>query len=190
MTQQYPGQQPQQPQWGTQQPQYGPPPVAPKKKSLGKKIGLGCGGIFAVFVLIGIIAAVAGGGDDKDSNADKTSTSNSQPAKGDDKKKDGKPAPARKELSQAEQFKAFINKNGTASEKAAAKHITKVQGADKQNDILDAPEIYTDFSGGLVGPHQGEGKLLASAFADWKDSENGLVTVYDKDGELLANGNF
>ncbi|MGW1093389.1 hypothetical protein ACWD4L_46305 [Streptomyces sp. NPDC002596] len=104
-------------------------------------------------------------------------------------KKKEAPAP-KKELSQAEQFKAFIDKNGTAAEKAAAKHITKVQGADETNDIMDTADVYTDFTGGLMGPHQGEGKLLASAFADWKSSKNGLVTIYDKAGEILSTGNY
>ncbi|MBL1094459.1 MULTISPECIES: hypothetical protein [Streptomyces] len=50
--------------------------------------------------------------------------------------------------------------------------------------------VYTDFTSGLMGPHQGEGKLIAGAFADWKDSKNGLVTTYDAKGELLSHGNF
>jgi hypothetical protein len=37
--------------------------------------------------------------------------------------------------------------------------------------------------------------LVASAFADWQKSrgqasENGLVTVYDKNAEILSNGQF
>ncbi|TWF87015.1 hypothetical protein [Streptomyces capillispiralis] len=92
--------------------------------------------------------------------------------------------------SQAEQFKAFVQKNGTAAEKEAVAHVTKVQGADEQNDILDSADIFTDFTGGLMGEGMGPAKLLASAFADWKQSENGLVTVYDADGELLGTGNF
>ncbi|WP_405845523.1 hypothetical protein OG528_05720 [Streptomyces platensis] len=51
-------------------------------------------------------------------------------------------------------------------------------------------KMSTDFTGGLMGPHQSEGKLIASAFADWKESKNGLVTVYDVKGEILSNGNF
>ncbi|MGW3723563.1 hypothetical protein [Streptomyces sp. NPDC000851] len=74
--------------------------------------------------------------------------------------------------------------------KEAVKHVTKVTGADKRNDILDAPEVFTDFTGGLVGPHAGEGKLIASAFTSCYESDNGLVTVYDKDGEILANANY
>ncbi|CAM5515274.1 hypothetical protein ACFUV2_28945 [Streptomyces pilosus] len=92
--------------------------------------------------------------------------------------------------SQAEQFKAFVQKNGTPQEKEAVAHVTKVQGADEQNDILDAADVHTDFTGGITGEGTGPAKLIASAFADWKQSENGLVTVYDAEGELLGNGNF
>ncbi|MET8094844.1 hypothetical protein ABZV29_00015 [Streptomyces sp. NPDC005236] len=56
-------------------------------------------------------------------------------------------------------------------------------------------DVYTDYSGGMFGPHANDGKLIASAFADWqksrgKSSENGLVTVYDKGAETLSNGKF
>jgi hypothetical protein len=88
-----------------------------------------------------------------------------------------------------------VQAHGTATEKASAQHITKVQGADSNNDILDAADIYTDYAGGMMGPHQSDGKLIASAFADWeasrgKNSSNGLVTVYDKTGQILSNGNY
>ncbi|MEU6336437.1 hypothetical protein ACPC27_05695 [Streptomyces cellulosae] len=102
----------------------------------------------------------------------------------------GKTDKAEKKASQAEQFKAFVEENGTAQEKEAVAHVIKVQGADEQNDILDTADVYTDFTGGLMGEGSGPAKLIASAFADWKQSENGLVTVYDADGELLGNGQF
>ncbi|MET9775404.1 hypothetical protein ABZ023_14285 [Streptomyces sp. NPDC006367] len=92
--------------------------------------------------------------------------------------------------SQADRFKAFVEKNGTATEKQAVSHVTKVQGADEQNDILDTADVYTDFTGGIMGEGTGPAKLIASAFADWKDSDNGLVTVYDAEGEILGNGEF
>ncbi|MGW8375752.1 hypothetical protein [Streptomyces sp. ODS28] len=175
--QQYP-QQPQQP-FGQAPFQQQPfPPQPPQKKSgAGKKVGLGCLGVVAVCVLIGIgSAAMSGGGEDGDATA---STSEAKDA--------GQKA---EKQSQADQFKAYVSKNGSPAEKKAVAHVTKVQGAGEQNDVLDAADIYTDYAGGLTGAHTGEGKLLASAFADWKDSENGLVTVYDKDGEILSNGNF
>lgn len=98
---------------------------------------------------------------------------------------DSKPAE-----SQVEKFKAFVAENGTAGEREAMKHVIKVQGADDMNDILDSASVYTDLKGGLVGPDSGTGKLIASAFADWRSSKNGLVTVYGEDGDLIATGNF
>ncbi|MFF3503687.1 hypothetical protein [Streptomyces sp. NPDC003247] len=65
MSQQYPPQQPnqphpQQPGWGGgPQPGFPPPP---KRRGVGKILGLGCAGIIGLFVLIGVISAIAGGG--------------------------------------------------------------------------------------------------------------------------------
>lgn len=87
MSQQYPQEPgfgpPQQPGWGTppqqptqwgaphQQPQPGwgapPPPQPPKKSSTGKIVGIGCAGVFALFVIIGVIGAAVGGGSDDSS---------------------------------------------------------------------------------------------------------------------------
>ncbi len=97
---------------------------------------------------------------------------------------------AKATATQAERFEAFVEKNGTTTEKEAVRHVTKVQGADEQNDIMDTAEVFTDYSGGMMGTHAEDGKLIASAFADWRSSENGLVTVYGGDGEILSNGNF
>ncbi|WP_263165420.1 hypothetical protein [Streptomyces sp. SCSIO ZS0520] len=193
-------QQPHQQPWGTppQQPQaWGAPMPQPPKKGKGKKIALG---IVGGFVGIIVIAAVASGGSDStdDSKAnDKPAAAAQKPAEkpAEAEKADAKPAdkPVKKPVdkgSQADQFKAFVTKNGTPAEKTAVAHVTKVQGADERNDIMDSADVYTDWSGGIMSPNQGKAKILASAFADWKDSDNGLVTVYDKDGELMANGNF
>ncbi|MFD1274874.1 hypothetical protein [Streptomyces kaempferi] len=133
-------------------------------------------------IVVGLIAIGACSAATNDSGT-KTGTDNAKPAA--TAKADSKTM-----ASQAEQFTACVNKNGTPTEKAAVKHVTKVTGADKQNNILDAPEVYTDFSGGLAGPHQAEGKLIATAFTSCYKSDNGLVTVYDKDAQVLANAQF
>ncbi|MCZ1011030.1 hypothetical protein [Streptomyces lydicus] len=202
MNQQYPDQPGQQPPMPVGM--YAPPPP-PKKRSAAAKIGIGCGGAFGALVLIGIVAAALGGSDattraDEPAKPGKTAAPAKGQAKEDAKaagvKPKGKSEEKPKEKpeaapeSPADRFKAFVVQHGSANEKAAIAHVTKVQGAEEQNDILDSVDIYTDFTGGLLGPHQSEGKLIASAFADWKTSRNGLVTIYDAKGEMLANGNF
>ena len=86
---------PQQPGWGNggQQP-YGQPPFQPqppKKRSVGKVVGLGCLGIVGLFVVIVIIvAAVGGGGSDNDSSGSPKSAApagKSSDKAGDDTKK-------------------------------------------------------------------------------------------------------
>ncbi|MEV6176933.1 PASTA domain-containing protein [Streptomyces sp. NPDC052015] len=74
-----------QPGFGTsQQPGWGPPPPAPKRTSAGKIVGLGCLGIVAFFVVVTIIGAIVGSGDD--TKADSSSTASAEPGvKGDDK---------------------------------------------------------------------------------------------------------
>lgn len=91
---------------------------------------------------------------------------------------------------QAEQFQKCAAEKGTAGEKTAVKHVVKVTGADEHNGIADTADVFTNYTGGLIGPHAGDGKLIASAFASCYSSKNGLVTVYDKAGDVLANGNY
>ncbi|MEU9731559.1 hypothetical protein [Streptomyces sp. NPDC048002] len=197
--QQYP-QQPQQPGWGQQpaQPGFGypqppghPQPQPPKKRKVGKVLGITA----AVFVGLVAVGSLADGGSDAkdDSNKDKAVTAPSEePKAADGAEPDAEPAqqePA-KEKSQAEEFKDCVAESGTAGEKQAVAHVTKVTGADKNNDILDSAEVFTDFTGGLMSADNGEAKLIASAFASCYESENGLVTVYGSDGDIISNGNY
>ncbi|GGX17587.1 hypothetical protein GCM10010297_43670 [Streptomyces malachitofuscus] len=159
---------------------------------MGMKSKIALGAVVGI-VVIGAVSANSGDADGGSTGKD-SSASAQQRAGGSkaDGASDTKPAEDKgvEKASQAEQFKAFVQKNGTAKEKEAVSHVTKVQGADEQNNILDAADVYTDFTGGMLGEGMGPAKLIASAFADWKQSDNGLVTVYDADGELLGNGNF
>ncbi|WP_309235462.1 hypothetical protein [Streptomyces sp. TRM64462] len=164
------------------------PPQPPKKgMSTGAIVAITLGSVFVALILLG---ALVGGSSDTASRpkAPAASTAQGQDAK--PAEKPAEPATPVKEQSQADQFKEFVAKNGTPQEKTAAEHVTRIQGADEQNDLLDTAEIHTDYAGGLLGPNAGKGKLLASVFAEWRQSKNGLVTVYDKDGEILANGNY
>ncbi|WP_327329369.1 MULTISPECIES: hypothetical protein [unclassified Streptomyces] len=191
MSQQYPQNQQHPYQGGPAAHPGGPvPPQQPQPKKswfARHKVLTALGGVFAFFMVL----AIATSGGDVDKGSGTAATAPQKQASADAvEAADDKPAEEKRKLSQADRFKAFVAENGTAAEKAAAEHVTKVQGADGSNGILDAADVYTDFTGGMTGPHQGEGKLLASAFADWKDSENGLVTVYDEGGEILSNGNY
>ncbi|MFC5216759.1 hypothetical protein [Streptomyces coerulescens] len=175
---------PQQPGWG------GPPPQPPKKRSIGKILGI----TGAVLVGLIVIAAVAGGGDDSTdgSNKDKAVAATSNKPKAAEEQAADEPAkeePA-EDKSQAEQFKDCVAKSGTDSEKAAVDHVTKVTGTDKSNDILDAAEVFTDYKGGFLSKNAGDAKLIASAFASCYESKNGLVTVYGSDGDMISNGNY
>ncbi|QFZ76608.1 hypothetical protein GFH48_28065 [Streptomyces fagopyri] len=186
----------QQPGWGgpPQAPGHGASaPRPPRKRGVGRVVGLGLLGVLGLIVVIGIAGAAGrGGGADEDSGASNSSVHNEarSEARSDSRDGSGDGAGDTGAGSQAADFRSCVDKNGTATEKAAVRHITKVTGADKRNNILDAPEVFTDFSGGLTGPHQGEGKLIASAFSSCYESDNGLVTVYDKAGQILANGTF
>ncbi|MEV4041453.1 hypothetical protein [Streptomyces sp. NPDC049744] len=91
---------------------------------------------------------------------------------------------------EAERFQECVGRTGTASEKKAIKHVTKVTGVDEQNGIADLADVYTDYAGGLMGGHAGDGRLIASAFTSCYKSANGLVTVYGKDGDLLATERY
>ncbi|MFI2910978.1 hypothetical protein ACG2OD_22445 [Streptomyces sp. PDY-4] len=159
---------------------------------MGMKSKLVLGAVVGI-VVIGAVSANSGDADGGSGDKGTSASAEQQSAgtKSDDRS-DAKPAEDKgaEKASQAEQFKAFVRKNGTPQEKDAVSHITKVQGADEQNDILDAADVYTDFTGGIMGEGTGPAKLIASAFADWKQSDNGLVTVYDADGEIIGNGNF
>ncbi|WP_234365180.1 hypothetical protein [Streptomyces sp. RTd22] len=138
-------------------------------------------------IAVGVIGGIASGGGKESEDSGGSGTAVSAPRK---KTEPGQADAKSADRSQAREFADFVAKNGTPPEKAAVGHVTKVQGADEQNDVLDSAEVWTDYTGGMMGPHASDGKLIASAFADWKNSENGLVTVYDAEGEILSNGNF
>lgn len=180
------------------------PPQAPQKSWAARNPAAtvlivlgGVVGAFVIFiVIIGLLVSGSSSDDKKPSEAVAAESSTpakkpaDEPTKKAEEKPKAKPKPAPKQLSQADQFKAFVAKNGLPGEKEAVKHVTKVQGADERNDILDTAEVHTDFSGGFMSPDHGKAALIASAFADWKDSKNGLVSVNGKDGKLIANGNY
>ncbi|MFH9967350.1 hypothetical protein ACH4PR_39245 [Streptomyces mirabilis] len=192
---------PQQPGF-PQQPGYPQPPLPQKKRSKAKLGCLGCGGILAAVIVIGgIAAAVGSGSDDSSSSASSSAASaGSSKATGSAKATNSAKATSSSKAAAPQQstvdaFKAYVKQHESAKTREAATHVTKVQGADKNNDIMDTADIYTDYSGDLMSADTGKAKLLASAFADFqssrgKGSKNGLVTVYNADGDILSNGNY
>ncbi|MFE2718498.1 hypothetical protein ACFXKI_42855 [Streptomyces mirabilis] len=189
---------PQQPGF-PQQPGYPPPPLPQKKRSKAKMGCLGCGGILAAAIVIGGIAAAVGSGSGDSSpsaanSAASPKTTASSKTSG-AAKTTGSSKTAAPRQSTLDAFKAYVKKHESTKTRAAVAHVTKVQGADKNNDILDAADIYTDYTGDLLSADTGSAKLLASAFADFqssrgKASKNGLVTVYNADGDILSNGKY
>lgn len=88
-----------------------------------------------------------------------------------------------------QKFQACVANGGTATEKAAVGHVTKLSGMDDWNGVLDNPKAFTDFNGGMAA-HGADATLIAAAFADCYKSDNGLITVYDRDGHVVGAGNF
>ncbi|MFC4328355.1 hypothetical protein ACFPC0_11005 [Streptomyces andamanensis] len=142
-------------------------------------------GLVAAAVAFGATACEDGS---KDKGSDAKATASKETGKDAGK--------AEEKQSTVDAFKAFVGKHGTANEKAAVKHVVKVQGADENNDLLDAAEIHTDYKGDMMDSSvSGAAKLLASSFADFqkdrgKDSKNGLVSVYNAAGDLVGNGKY
>ncbi|MEU7056746.1 hypothetical protein [Streptomyces sp. NPDC046197] len=179
-----------------QQPAYPQPPSPQKKRSKAKLGCLGCGGVLAAAIVIGGIAAAVGSGSGDSSSSAASSAASTGSAKGGHSSKGtGSSKTAAPQQSTVDAFKAYVKKHESAKTREAATHVTKVQGADKNNDILDTADIYTDYTGDLASADTGNAKLLVSAFADFqagrgKASKNGLVTVYNADGDILSNGNY
>ncbi|RNG17955.1 hypothetical protein EEJ42_28625 [Streptomyces botrytidirepellens] len=164
-----------------------PVPPQPRRSWFARhKVLTAIGALIGVCVIGGIASGGGKDGEDSGGSGGSDTAASAPRTKTEPEQADAKSA----DRSQAREFADFVTKNGTPTEKAAVEHVTKVQGADEQNDVLDSAEVWTDYTGGMMGPHASDGKLIASAFADWKNSENGLVTVYDAEGEILSNGNF
>lgn len=147
-------------------------------------------GSVAGVVLIAGISSAAGGSDESAKPNDRAAIQPSAKPNDEPTTSSTSRPKAKVQKTQAEEFVACVKESGTPSEKAAVEHVTKVTGADKTNDIADLAEIFTDYSGDLMSGDASKGKLLASAFTSCYKSDNGLVTVYNKDGEILSNGNF
>jgi len=108
---------PQQPGWGNGQQPYGQPPFQPqppKKRSVGKIVGLGCLGIIGLFVVIVIaVAAIGGGSSNNDSSGDSKSAA---------------PAGESSDKAAADPKKNDTTKNDTTKDATDGKVVFKVWG--------------------------------------------------------------
>ncbi|MFD5113369.1 DUF4352 domain-containing protein [Streptomyces sp. NPDC058391] len=151
-------QQPQQPSWGPQQPGWGPQPPAPKKSSAGKIVGFSCLGIVGLFVLIGVLAALVGGGDEDTSSRgsnpaatqdaaakpDKAGDAKADDAKADDAKEEPAPDAPVKVVAKKTPFKAGILADGTDY---TSVQVTITNDSDKEISVNPLYFTITDTNG-------------------------------------------
>jgi len=145
---------------------------------------------FASVVAIGVVvsAVASAGADTKPSVSTPSPQPNAAPS-APAKKTEGDTNPMPELKTELDKFLwCSAHNKSSKEEQAAVKHATKVQV--NKHVAADMAKVYTDFSGGMFGPHQGEAELIVTSFADCYDSDNGLVTVYDKDGHVMGNGNY
>jgi len=151
-------------------------------------------GSVAGLVLISGIASASGEGDTAGKPNDRAAVQPSAEVNDEPKADTEKPKAEKTEKaqSQADQFRACIQKTGMVAEKTGGMHVTKVLGA-AQGETFALAEVWTNYVGGMMGGDAPKGKVLASAFAGCyksADGKSGLVTVYDANGEILSNGNY
>ena len=154
-----------------------------KKTVVASAIGL------VAFIAIG--SAAAGGGDSSPTVTSKpTPTKVAAPER---TKTEGDTNPPPAQIA-ADQFRECIQRTGMVAEKTGGTHVTKVLGTDTGSGPILIAEVWTNYVGGMFGPDAPKGKILASAFATCYKLDPGegpgLVTIYDANGEILANGNY
>ena len=142
---------------------------------------------FASVVALAVVGSAVASAGDGDTTAKPTPAPNAAPTAPSEGDSNPQPDPIKK--TPLQEFQACVAKGGTATEKAAVKHVVKLSGMDDWNGILDNPKAFTDWTGGFA-KHSGDATLIASAFADCYKSDNGLLTVYTSDGHVAGNGQF
>ncbi|WP_063741767.1 hypothetical protein [Streptomyces zinciresistens] len=91
----------------------------------------------------------------------------------------------------AREFRAWINENGTAVQKGAVGRVQRIIG--EWNAKTGNAYVSTDINGGKtpVKDPQAAADAVVKAFAEWKDSDQGFVSVYDVFGNaMIANYKF
>ncbi|GLW49765.1 hypothetical protein Stsp02_54260 [Streptomyces sp. NBRC 14336] len=91
----------------------------------------------------------------------------------------------------AAEFRAWAEKNGNAEEKDAVGRVQRILG--EWDSKTGNAYVSTDINGGKseVKDPQGAANTIAEAFAEWKDSDQGYVSVYDVFGNaMITNHKF
>lgn len=172
----------------THMPHYPAPP--PPRRNTGLIVGLGCAGATVLVLVASCTAAVvSSSGDDKPTKSAVQADTTRSPKPRPTATSTARPKDTVK-TSEADRFKECAAKEGTDAEIEAVSHVTRVTGVDDMNNILDAADVYTDLTGDMFGPAGNSAQLISAVFSACYDSENGLVTVYSKSGEILGNDNF
>ncbi|MFD8726161.1 hypothetical protein ACFV2H_51725 [Streptomyces sp. NPDC059629] len=145
----------QQPGWGSPQQPYGIPPFQPqppkKKPSAGKIVGLGCLGVFGLFVLLGAIGSAVGGG--------KTDTKTTA-AKADATTASSSPSPSKS--APVKPVHTSAGKKPAVGKMAATKKLSTAEARKKAAAILEKED--QDFRDFLA---EGEPKIGTPQFTAW-----------------------
>ncbi|MBB1261842.1 hypothetical protein [Streptomyces alkaliterrae] len=162
---------------------YTPPP--PPRGGRGKALGFGCLGALIVLAFLVVVALAVrdDGGDSEELPSPTPATTG--PADPGVEEPEGPEA-----REEAAEFRECVEENGTDPEKMALQRVTAVTGSRDLNRENAAAEVFTDLPGGRVGPSIGQARLIAGAFASCYEADNGTVTVYSADGNMLATGRF
>ncbi|MCX2968045.1 MULTISPECIES: hypothetical protein [Streptomyces] len=85
----------------------------------------------------------------------------------------------------AEEFRSWVEQNGTGGQKEATARVDRVIG--EWNEKTGNAYVSTDINGGETPVHDPEATAtaVAEAFAAWQDSEQGFVSVYDVFGNAM-----
>lgn len=96
-----------------------------------------------------------------------------------------------KSVKQAEEFKAWLDKHGSGSQKDAGGRVQKIIG--EWDDKTGTAFISTDINGGTTPVKDGmaTAEAIAIAFNAYAETEQGRVSIYDVFGNaLITNAKF
>ncbi|MFI5664404.1 hypothetical protein [Streptomyces sp. NPDC051684] len=163
----------------------GIPPAPPEKKQSFVKRHP----VTTVFLILAVLGVCAIGGcaalvNNAVNEVNKSVSTTEDQGRGSAEKKDSGSNAAG---SATTKFQDHLKSTGTSQEQAAAGHVTRVQGA---GGFAPTVSIHTNYSANTDG--MAAATLLADNYAAWKhtDGEDGLISVYSANGDLIGTANF